>query len=106
MRRIKGSKSFKAFILSLSFLGFSSLKAEAAFDHSQVIKGNFTGAHEVTALCIQCHEKQAKEFMKTPHWKWMGPPLHIGKFQNPANAKKEWGKINMFNSQTSPICGL
>jgi hypothetical protein len=34
MRRIKGSKSFKAFILSLSFLGFSSLKAEAAFDHS------------------------------------------------------------------------
>lgn len=63
-----------------------------------VIKGNFTSGQEVTALCVQCHEREAKDFMQTSHWKWMGKPYLIGKYQNPANAKKEWGKINMFNN--------
>ncbi len=98
MSKIKLTKFAKVFFLSLPLLGVSAFKAEAAFDHSQVIRGNFTRGQEVTAQCIKCHEKEAVDFMKTSHWKWMGPPNHIGKFQNPANAKKEWGKINMFNN--------
>lgn len=86
-------------LFAFSLISFSSYtKAEASFDHSQVVKGNFTSGQEVTKLCLQCHEKQAKDFMQTSHWKWKGNPNLIGKFQNPANAKKEWGKINMFNN--------
>jgi len=88
----------KKFLITTSLIAFLSTPALAKFDHSSVITGNFTSGPEVTAQCLQCHEKAAKDFMATSHWKWKGVPYHIGKFQNPANAKKEWGKINMFNN--------
>ncbi|MFN3921167.1 MAG: tetrathionate reductase family octaheme c-type cytochrome [Caldimicrobium sp.] len=96
----KRENKFRKFSLGVSsfFLLLATTKGFSAFDHSQVIRGNFTSGQEVTGLCLQCHEKQAKDFMQTSHWKWMGKPVLIGKFQNPANAKKEWGKINMFNN--------
>ncbi len=95
MRKKRILMSLFAFSL-IPFFNFTD--AKASFDHSQVVKGNFTAGQEVTKQCLQCHEKQAKDFMQTSHWKWKGIPNHIGKFQNPGNAKKEWGKINMFNN--------
>ncbi len=87
----------KIFFLT-GFIGFLYASSYAKFDHASVLVGNFSSGPEVTAKCLECHEKQAKEFMQTSHWKWKGQPKIVAKFQNPQNAKKEWGKINMFNN--------
>lgn len=97
MSKIKLTKFVKVLLLLMSLFVIST-KSWAAYDHSQVMKGNYTTGQEVTAQCIKCHEKSARDFLQTPHWKWAGIPNLIGKFQNPANAKKEWGKINIFNN--------
>jgi octaheme c-type cytochrome (tetrathionate reductase family) len=42
----------------------------AGVDHSTLIQGPLKTGPEVTAQCLQCHEKQASDFMKTTHWTW------------------------------------
>ena len=44
--------------------------AWSAVDHSALVKGPFKKAPEVTQACLKCHQKQAKDFMKTVHWTW------------------------------------
>lgn len=44
--------------------------ALAGQDHSSFINGPFKTGPEVTQACLQCHERQAKDFMKTQHWTW------------------------------------
>ncbi|UCG98279.1 MAG: tetrathionate reductase family octaheme c-type cytochrome [Burkholderiales bacterium] len=43
--------------------------AVAAADHS-FIKGPFATGPDVTKTCLQCHQSQAADFMKTVHWTW------------------------------------
>ncbi|MEK7826122.1 MAG: hypothetical protein AAB299_00045, partial [Thermodesulfobacteriota bacterium] len=42
----------------------------AAQDHASLVKGPFKTGPDVTKACLQCHEQQAKDFMKTRHWTW------------------------------------
>ena len=34
-------------------------------------RGPFTDGPSVTAACLECHEDEAHDFMKTSHWTWM-----------------------------------
>jgi len=56
-----------AWALMLTLLAGSN--ALAAKDHS-FLKGPFATGPDVTKTCLQCHQSQAEDFMKTVHWTW------------------------------------
>jgi octaheme c-type cytochrome (tetrathionate reductase family) len=67
-----------------------SLVASTAFgamDHSAMIQGPFEKATDVTKKCLQCHQKQADDFMKTVHWTW-----------SETRGKVDLGKKNAINN--------
>jgi len=68
-----------------------SLVAEA--DHSALVgQGPFKNGPEVTKRCIECHEKETRDFMKTVHWTW-------SKVQFDKKGKKvDIGKVNALNN--------
>ncbi len=75
---------------------WSTLFLSAAFaaevDHAQFVAGaTFKSGQEVTAKCLECHDKEAADFMKTSHWKWSAE-------QNVAGKKMEIGKKNIINN--------
>lgn len=74
----------------------------AATDHSALVKGPFTSGEDVTRVCLQCHQKQADEFIKTTHWKWKGTPNHLNGKQR---SGEELGKTNMLNAVCTSIEG-
>ena len=77
-------------LIMLSGLMLLSLTAYAT-DHSEFIEGPFADATEVTKTCLECHEDQAMDFMKTPHWTWTRKQVVNGKEEN-------IGKINVMNN--------
>lgn len=72
----------------------------AAEDHTQHVKGSFKSGPEVTKACLECHEKQATDFMKTTHWNWKGTPNHVKGLEKSA---KLYGKANMINAFCTSI---
>lgn len=76
--------------------------ATAAVDHTDMVKGPFKTGQEVTKACLECHEKQAGDFMKTTHWKWQGTPNHVKGMEK---STKEYGKANMINAFCTSIQG-
>jgi octaheme c-type cytochrome (tetrathionate reductase family) len=76
--------------------------AGAATDHTTLLKGPFKTGEQVTNACLQCHEKQAKDFMKTTHWNWKGTPNHLKGIKK---SREEYGKANMLNAVCTSIEG-
>lgn len=66
--------------------------ASRATSHEEVFKGPFTSGPEVTRACLGCHEKEARDFMKTAHWTWAEKQTVKG------GAPQELGKLNMINN--------
>jgi hypothetical protein len=64
-------------------------------DHSKFLKGLFKTGEEVTKACLECHEKEANDFIKTSHWRWKGVPRTIA---GKENFKEEYGKSNLLNN--------
>lgn len=83
-------------------LGLSATLAVAAVDHTDMVKGPFKTGQDVTKACLECHEKQATDVMKTTHWKWKGTPNHIKGMEK---STKEFGKSNMINAFCTSIEG-
>ncbi len=67
----------------------------AEVDHSQFIVGPLKEGRDVTKQCLECHDKQATDFMKTTHWNWKGTPNHVKGMEKNT---KEYGKFNMINN--------
>jgi octaheme c-type cytochrome (tetrathionate reductase family) len=80
----------------------SSFTAFAATDHTLLVKGPFKGGEEVTKVCLQCHEKQAQDFIKTTHWTWKGTPNHLA---GKEKSTEMLGKANMLNAVCTSIEG-
>jgi octaheme c-type cytochrome (tetrathionate reductase family) len=81
-----------AVIAIASLLFITSGAANAAQDHSGLINGPFKTGQDVTKACLQCHEKQAQDFMKTVHWTWSS------KQQVPGRGLVDLGKKNAINN--------
>jgi len=64
----------------------------AAMDHSAFITGPFKNGPEVTKACLQCHQGNAQDFMKTVHWTWSSRQKVEGK------GEVNLGKINAVNN--------
>ncbi len=84
------------------FLTLSLSGLALATDHGEFIKGPFKTGEEVTKTCLQCHEKEADDFMKTSHWKWKGVPRTVKGLEN---SKEEYGKANLLNNFCTDIEG-
>lgn len=70
----------------------------AATDHKQRIKGPFKTGPEVTTKCLECHEQESHEVMKTTHWTWSA--------QQKVNGKTiERGKKNTINNFCVSVSG-
>ena len=82
------------FRAAIPFLLLAMLPATApgAQDHSQFITGPFKTGPDVTKACLQCHQDQAKAFMKTVHWTWSS------RQKEPARGEVKLGKINAVNN--------
>ena len=77
----------------------TSMVAIAAMDHSAVIKGPFKTGPDVTKVCLQCHQNQAQDFMKTVHWTWSR------KQEVPGKGVVELGKVNALNNYCISLPG-
>jgi octaheme c-type cytochrome (tetrathionate reductase family) len=64
----------------------------AGMDHSALITGPFKNGPEVTKTCLQCHQQNAQDFMKTVHWTWSARQKVEGK------GEVDLGKINAINN--------
>jgi hypothetical protein len=60
-------------------------------NHAEFITGPFKSGPEVTKKCIECHENEAKSFMKSVHWNWGRKQVANGK-------TIEFGKTNAVNN--------
>ena len=60
--------------------------------HADRVKGPFKSGPEVTAACLGCHEKEARDFMKTVHWTWTEMQ------EVPGKGTKDLGKKNAINN--------
>lgn len=76
--------------IAAGLLGFGA--QALAHEHKEMIKGPFKSGSEVTATCLGCHEKQAKDFMATVHWSWSRTQ------EVPGKGKKDLGKKNAINN--------
>lgn len=92
----------KLALLTLVCAIFSVAPSFAGPDHAEFVKGPFKSGEEVTKACLECHDKQANDFMKTTHWKWKGTPNHVKGLEKSA---KEYGKANMINAFCTSIEG-
>ena len=71
-------------------------------DHTEYIEGPFETGEEVTAACLDCHEEQAEDILKTSHWKWKGKPNMV---EGMERSKEEYGKANLLNNFCTDIEG-
>ncbi len=78
-------------VLATLLLAGAAIAIELIEDH-QDIEGPFTDGPSVTAVCLECHEDAAHDFMKTSHWTWMPMQNVIGKGEVPL------GKRNTLNN--------
>jgi len=88
---IKMVRFLKSVAFTVSFLLLSGMSF-AAQDHSKLVNGPFKTGPEVTKSCLQCHSKQAGDFMKTPHWTWSVNQ------EVPGKGKVDLGKKNAVNN--------
>jgi len=78
-----------------------------AFDtveEHQEIEGPFTDGPSVTAVCLECHEDQAHDFMQTSHWTWAPMQDVIGKGQVPLGKKNTVNNFCIAISSNWPRC--
>lgn len=95
-------KAISPSLISAAMLLAASFAWASATDHTQYVKGPFKSGEDVTKTCLQCHDKQADDFIKTPHWKWKGIPRTVKGMEN---SKEEYGKSNMINNFCISIQG-
>lgn len=79
-------------LLPVLFLFLLNSISWAGVDHSTLIKGPFKTGPDVTRKCLECHEKQAKDFMQTVHWTWAEQQ------QVPGKGVVKLGKRNVINN--------
>ncbi len=72
--------------------------ALAAIDHSSFITGPIETGPEATKQCLQCHEEEARDFMKTVHWTWTSE-------QDVFKKSVFRGKKNALNNYCTSVAG-
>ena len=99
-------KAARLFLLITALLALGSLPAlalDVVTDH-QELEGPFPDGPSVTAACLDCHEDQAHDFMKTSHWTWEPMQDVIGKGQVPLGKKNTVNNFCIAINSNWPRC--
>jgi octaheme c-type cytochrome (tetrathionate reductase family) len=70
----------------------SARAGEAGNTHADRLPGPYASGPEVTRACLDCHEQQAKDVMKTVHWTWQKTQ------EVPGKGTVRLGKANLINN--------
>jgi len=84
---MRSGTRFSLLFLALFLLQVLPAAALEVVEDHQDIEGPFVTAPDVTAVCLECHEDEAHDFMKTSHWTWMPMQDVIGKGEVPLGKK-------------------
>lgn len=84
-----------AFVALAAALAFPAL---AATDHTAFVTGPLKSGPDATKQCLECHDKQATDFMKTSHWNWSLEQTVHGK-------QVKLGKANAINNYCVAVAG-
>lgn len=80
-------------------LGICLASTAIAGNHAGYVgNGPFKTGPDVTKKCLECHSKEAKDFMKTSHWNWTKDQMVKGK-------KEALGKKNVINNFCISLTG-
>ena len=82
----------RSLTLVLALLALFGTAPAHGGSHADMVQGEFKTGPEVTAVCLGCHEQQAKDVMQTVHWTWMEPQEVKGK------GTVKIGKANLINN--------
>lgn len=63
-------------------------------DHSSLLTGPFETGRDVTRACLECHEGEGQEVMRTAHFRWEGEPADLPGRPEPVSM----GKKNVINN--------
>lgn len=63
-------------------------------DHTNLISGPFEDGPSVTRACLECHETEGREVLRTPHFLWEGDPVVVPGRTEPIRL----GKRNIINN--------
>lgn len=63
-------------------------------DHSSLMPGPYESGKEVTRACLECHETEGHEVLRTAHFKWEGEPTEVPGRDEPVRM----GKKNIINN--------
>ena len=66
----------------------------SAENHSELIEKDFSNVRDVTKRCLECHDEEGSDFMKTSHWLWTGKSLSLNNHPN----ESAIGKKNLINN--------
>ncbi|BCA81180.1 tetrathionate reductase family octaheme c-type cytochrome [Desulfuromonas sp. AOP6] len=89
-------RQLKRILALFLILGLWGGAALAANPHTEYVQGEFKTGPDVTRVCLDCHEQQAEDFMKTSHWTWALEQEIDGK-------KVAAGKRNVLNNYCTQI---
>jgi octaheme c-type cytochrome (tetrathionate reductase family) len=93
-------KQFRPLLLLISIVLCTAGTAQTATDHKDFVDGPFKDGPAVTTKCLECHDKQAEDFIKTQHWNLKGVPNHVKGLEK---SNKLYGKTNMTNNYCTTI---
>ena len=81
------------FMIAVTAFAVGALVSVVWANHADLVgDGPFKTGPDVTRKCLECHEKETKDFMKTVHWTW-------SKEQTLESGKKvNIGKVNALNN--------
>ena len=89
---------FKFTLALLTLTVFMATPALANHNHKDSIKGPIHEPQDVTRQCLKCHQDEAKDFMKTSHWRWSLEQKVDGK-------TVDRGKKNSLNNYCTSVAG-
>ncbi len=69
-------------------------KVRNHLDHAPFFTRAFDKPQAVTAACLECHPRAARDLMKTAHWKWESEPVYVPGHAEPIKI----GKKNLLNN--------
>lgn len=101
MRRVSIFQTILALVLAAAC--GPALALNVVPDH-QDIEGPFENGPAVTAVCLECHDDAAHDFMKTSHWTWMPMQEVVGKGQVPLGKKNTLNNFCIALDSNWPRC--
>ena len=101
---MRSKTRFSLLFLAVLLLPVLPTAALEVIEDHQDIEGPFTTGPSVTMVCLECHEDEAHDFMKTSHWTWLSMQDVIGRGEIALGKKNTMNNFCVAISSNWPAC--